>query len=55
MKYSSKMAENGVCKNFNSELKNELNKHVTKQSEKQSDLKNDNQGSLKKLIHLDTN
>ena len=31
MKYSSKMADNCVCKIFNSELNNKLNKHATKQ------------------------
>lgn len=34
MKYVSKMAENHVCKDFNSELKNKLNKHATEQGEK---------------------
>ena len=55
MKYTSKMAENRVCEIFNSVLKNELNKRATEESEKLSDLKNCNQGSLKKKIHLDTN
>ena len=55
MKYTSKMAENRVCEFFNSVLKTKLNKRATEQSEKLSDLKNYNQGSLKKKIHLDTN
>ena len=55
MKYTSKMAENRVCEIFNSVLKNKLNKRATEQSENLSDLKNYNQGSLKKIIHLDTN
>ena len=42
------MAENRVCKIFNSVLKNKLNKRATKQSDKLSDLKNYSQVSLKK-------
>ena len=48
------MAENRVCEIFNSILKNKLNKRATEQSEKLSDLKK-SQGSLKKIIHMDTN
>ena len=55
MKYTSKMAENRFCEIFNSVLKNKLNKRATEQSEKLSDWKNYNQGSLKKITHLDTN